>query len=61
MVFLENITQLIEYRERLFRQCEVLRLSTIFLKEEKSEMLSIYANAVSICDNRIKAINENKI
>ena len=55
MQLLQTTKQLIEYKERLERQQEVLALSTVFSTEERNDMLQIYCNAVAICNKRIEA------
>jgi hypothetical protein len=55
MQLLQTTTQLIEYKERLERQQEVLALSTVFSTEERNDMLLIYCNAIAICNKRIES------
>lgn len=57
MQLLQTIPQLIEYKERLERQQDVLALSTVFSIEERNDMLLIYCNAIAICNKRIEALN----
>lgn len=55
MQLLQTTTQLINYKETIERQREILSVSTVFTNDEKKHLNEIYCNLIELCNSRIEA------
>ena len=58
MVPISTTSQLIAYNKKIKKSIEALKKSTVFAPAEKIEVLSIYDQLQTICQNRINHLQD---
>lgn len=54
MTILTTTTELIQYKETIERQRQILLISTVFTREEKDAIDEIYCDLITLCNIRIE-------
>lgn len=57
---LSTTAELIDYQNRIQRQREVLKLSSVFAPQEKVIVLQIYNDLIAVCTSRINHLKDIK-